>query len=293
MFETRYPFEDQHTGKTGELRVAGGVWHRDTCTFEFSDSVYGLAGSIRCDWREPGPEIDILEGNPDQPGVEGLCMLLRDRLRAFHRGAYAGVTDRALAKLYGGDYHERMNLASDDGRERAFKQHMVAQILRMVTPGKVLDAGCSAGETLRQLLGLGVDAHGFDLCPDLLEIAYPEVRDVVRVGSVTDIPYGPEHGFDTVLALDLFEHIPEDRVPQMVRELERLQPQRVIAHVALCEFQYPGHLTLRPLSWWDEQMGPSFRRVSDATSGEVAGDWGVDPTRYLRVYEFVGARVAS
>jgi len=289
MFETRYPFEDQHTGRQGELRVAGGVWHRDVCTFEFSDSVFGLAGTIACDWQQHGPQIDVLEGDALQPGADGVLMLLRDRLRAFHRGAYAGVRDGELDALYAGDYHKRMNLASDDELERAFKRHMVDQILRLGPPGKVLDAGCSAGETLRQLHARGVDAHGFDLCADLHEIAYPEVREFVRVGSVTDIPFGPEHGFDTVLALDLFEHIPEDRVPKMVRELERLRPRRVIAHIALCEFQYPGHLTLRPLSWWDRHLGPAFRRVLDATTGEIAGGFGVDPSRFLRVYEYVGA----
>jgi hypothetical protein len=293
MFENRYPFEDRHTGRQGELRVAGGVWHRDVCTFEFSDSVFGLAGTIACDWREAGPQIEVVEGDASQPGCDGVLQLLRERLRAFHRGAYVGVTDRELARLYAGDYHQRMNLASDNELERAFKRHMVDQILRMGAPGRVLAAGCSAGETLRQLHARGVDAHGFDLCPDLLEIAYPEVREHVRVGSVTEVPYGPEDGFDTVLALDLFEHVPEDRVPQMVRELERLQPRRVVAHIALCEFQYPGHLTLRPLSWWDEQLAPSFRRVADATSGEVAGGFGVDPSRYLRVYESVGAPIAS
>ena len=71
MFETRYPFEDQHTGRRGELRIAGGVWHGNICTFEFSDTVFGLAGTIACDWREPAPQIDVIEGRASQRAAQG------------------------------------------------------------------------------------------------------------------------------------------------------------------------------------------------------------------------------
>jgi len=170
---------------------------------------------------------------------------------------------------------------------------MLDQVLLLCEPGKALDAGCSAGETVRQLRARGIDAWGFDLCLDLNEIAYPEVRDVLRVGSVTEMPFTPEDGFDTLLALDLFEHIPEHRVPEMVLEIERLHVTQVVAHIALCEFQYPGHQTLRPLSWWDRQMAKSFRRISPETAGDVAAAFQGDPSRSLRSYERIAVPVLA
>lgn len=287
MFEVRYDLHDPATDQKGELRIAGGIWTGDVCVFEWTDTLNGLVGAAACDWRCSSPTLDVVEGDASSPATRQLLLVLERLLRPFHRGAFADVTDRELDELYAGGYHAQMNLSVADEAEARFKRHLLDQAMHLGLAGKVLDAGCSAGETVRQLRARGVDAWGFDLCRDLDRIAYPEVRDVLRTGSVTDVPFGPEDGFDTLLALDLFEHIPEDRVPRMVQELARLNVTRVIAHIALVEFQYPGHLTLRPLSWWDRAMQPAFRRVSPPGAAAAASGFGGDPSRYLRVYERV------
>jgi hypothetical protein len=141
---------------------------------------------------------------------------------------------------------------------------------------------------VRQLRARGVDAHGFDLCADLDRIAYPEVRGCVRQGAVTAIPFGPDDGFDTLTAFDVFEHIPEDRIPAMVDEFARLGVRTVVALIAQSEFQYKGHLTLRPLTWWDRALAPRFRRRHDAhTLSTMARDFAGDPAKYLAVYDLV------
>ncbi|MFT7536720.1 MAG: SAM-dependent methyltransferase [Hyphomicrobiaceae bacterium] len=292
MFETRYAITDHESGREGYLRIAGGIWSGDACVFEYCETVHGTAGTITCDWRSELPLIDVLEGNAGSRQTQELMGQIQHLMRPFHRGAFAGITDQELVKLYSGEYHKRMNLAVDSDFETNFKKHLLDQVLHLVEPGKVLDAGCSAGESVRQLRTRGIDAWGFDLCPDLSEVAYPEVRDVLRVGSVTKMPFDAIDGFDTLLALDLFEHIPEHRIPEMVAEIERLNVKHVVAHIALCEFQYPGHLTLRPLSWWDRQMGPSFRRITPETAGRAATAFKADPSRNLRIYERVAVPAA-
>ncbi len=291
MFEVRYDL-GADGGARGVLRIAGGIWHGEVCVFEFTDTLLGLAGTAACDWRRPAPNLTVLEGDAATPAAQRLLQQLTTLLLPFHREAFADVDDAALRALYAGDYHATMKLAVDDARETAFKQHLVQQVLQLGTPGKVLDAGCSAGEVVRQLRARGIDAHGFDLCPDLARIAYPEVAPFLRQGSVESIPFAPEDGFDTLLALDVFEHIPERSVPAMVREFARLGVRRVIAHIALVEFQYPGHITLRPLPWWDAQLAPWFRRVAPKAAPAVAAGFGADPSRYLRVYELAAVPAA-
>ena len=293
MFEVRYDLKDHQTGQAGFLRIAGGIWSADACVFEFCETVHGLSGTIACDWRKTEPTIAFLEGPANGLQASELDRQLRHLMRPFQRGAFAQIRDQELTELYSGDYHKRMNLAVNNETETRFKQHLLTQALHLVQPGKVLDAGCSAGESVRQLRARGIDAWGFDLCPDLHQIAYPEVRDVLRIGSVTEIPFTAADYFDTLLALDLFEHIPEDRVPQMVAEIERLQVTNVVAHIALCEFQYPGHLTLRPLSWWDRQLGKSFRRIAPAKLGLATAAFQADPSRSLRVYERITVPVLA
>lgn len=285
MFEVRYAIRDTSTGQEGILRIAGGVWTGDVCGFEFTDTVYGLAGTATCDWREPRARLWVDEGGPTTPGAQALLDKITTLLLPFHRSAFRGVTTEQLQQLYSGDYHRTMNHAVESAIEANFKRHVVDQVLTLCQPKKLLDAGCSGGEVVRQLRARGVDAHGFDLCPDLEHIAYEDIAPYVHKGSVDAIPFGPEDGFDTLLALDVFEHIPEHRVGLMVSEFARLGVQRVIAHIALCEFQYPGHVTLRPLSWWDRQLAPSFHRVVPKTQPQVAAAFAADPSRYLRVYE--------
>jgi SAM-dependent methyltransferase len=284
MIEVRYEVA-RADGTKGLLRVAGGIWSGEQCVFQFADTVEGIAGTATCDWRRPVPRLDVHDGDASTPYARELLAKLAHVLLPFHSGAFADVDDAALRALYDGDYHQRMNLANGNAYETAFKRHMLAQLVELGPLGKVLDAGCSAGEVVRQLRARGVDAHGFDLCPDLEHIAYPEIAPFVRQGRVDAIPFGPEDGFDTVLALDVFEHVPEHVVPAMVRELARLGVRRVVAHIALVEFQYPGHLTLRPLSWWDRQLGAHFTRTTPAGFARAAAGFGADPARYLRVYE--------
>lgn len=292
MFQVALTVTDPPTGRTGTLRIAGGIWSGEACVFEFADSLAGIAGSATCDWRRPVPYLDVTEGDASTREAETVLAQLRELLMPFHRGAFADVTDEQLRQLYAGDYHQTMNYARDSAHETQFKSHLLDQLLRLHRPQKVLDAGCSAGEVVRQLRARGVDAHGFDLCEDLARIAYPEAAPFLRQGSVEAIPFGPEDGFDTLIALDLFEHVPERAIPVMVREFLRLGVSRVVAHIALCEFQYPGHITLRPLSWWDRQLAPWFARVAPPAQGDVFGALGADPSRFLRVYELVGVPAA-
>lgn len=291
MIHVVYTIHDRR-GAEGSLVVRGGIWAGDECVFEFVETLRGTSGVVRCDWRQPGPRIEVVHGDGNDADVRAVLLQLAELMRPFHAGAFAGVTDAALAGLYAGPYHADQNYSNDHGYETAYKARIVDSVLRLLQPAKVLDAGCSAGEVVRQLRARGVDAHGFDLCADLPSIAYAEARPFVRRGSVTAIPFGPEDGFDTVTAFDVFEHIPEHRVPAMVDELARLGARRVVALIAMCEFQYKGHLTLRPLPWWDRAFAPHFRRRRDArTLQAMAADFGGDAGKYLAVYDLVSAPV--
>ncbi|MBL8729013.1 MAG: class I SAM-dependent methyltransferase [Planctomycetes bacterium] len=287
MIEVVYDFTDAH-GEAGRLLVRGGIWAGDECVFEFVETLRGTSGTARCDWRRPAPHLEVRHGDGRDPAVRRVLQQLGDLLLPFHSGAFAGVSDAALAELYAGSYHADQNYSNGHRFETWYKGRIVDSIVRLLAPRKLLDAGCSAGEVVRQLRARGVDAHGFDLCADLDDIAYPEVRDFVRRGSVTTIPFGPEHGFDTLTAFDVFEHIPEDRIPAMVDEFARLGVRTVVALIAQCEFQYKGHLTLRPLTWWDRALAPRFRRRHDArTLSTMARDFAGDPGKYLAVYDLV------
>jgi trans-aconitate methyltransferase len=160
-------------------------------------------------------------------------------------------------------------------------------LLDLALPGRVLHAGCGTGELVRELCVRGVDAHGFDHRADLEATALREVAPRLLRGAVDAIPFGPADRFETLVAIDLFEHVPEPQIAAMVAEFARLGVRRVVARQAHGEFHRPGHVTLRPLSWWDRRLSPWFHRRVPVGRCRMAAAFDGDPSRYLRVYELV------
>lgn len=287
MFETFYTYRDPESGQEQTLRLHGGLWVGEECVFEFSAPGRGMEGVVRADWREPGPRIELTSGSVRDPGDAAVLAAVRELVRPFHTGAFADLDEAALADLYAAGYHQEMGYATGNDVEAQRKARIADLTVRLTRPRKVLVAGCSAGECVRQLRARGVEAFGFDVCEDLERIAYPQARPYLRRGSLTEIPFAAEDGFDVITAIDVFEHVPEHDVPRMVEELARLRPRYVVALIAHCEFLYPGHVTLRPLSWWERALAPAFHRVPNR---ELDDPWPAvepgspDPTKLLRVF---------
>lgn len=106
------------------------------------------------------------------------------------------------------------------------------KVARAAVPdtGRVLDAGCASGEIVSAWRRLGVDAYGFDLCPDLHDTVYAEARPYVRMGRFDAIPYGPDDGFRTLVSYDVFEHVP----------IDQLEATGLIALMAQCGMPVPA-----------------------------------------------------
>lgn len=96
---------------------------------------------------------------------------------------------------------------------------------------RVLDIGCGTGGTMRALEGTA-GFVGMDLSPTAAGLAARRTGNPVAVGSATAPPFadGTFHG---VLALDVFEHIPEDGAA--VAEVRRiLKPGGVLIATVPC-----------------------------------------------------------
>ncbi|MDO8349274.1 MAG: class I SAM-dependent methyltransferase [Planctomycetota bacterium] len=292
-YRIAFDMPDPETGTSQPLILSGGLWHGDVFLYDFSLAWLGLSGRIECDWREHGPRFQLDQGDASTPRAQAGLAAVAQLLRPFFAHAYAGITDEQLAALYPGDYHRKSGYADavPNALEAEFKSAIADLVVRTLRPGKVLDAGCAAGLLVREFHRRGVQAHGFDHCPDLAQIAIPEVAGHLRRGAMTTIPYGPEDGFDTLVCIDVFEHVPEDRVPQMVREIDRLGVRFLALHIVHSELEHFGHITLRPLSWWDRQLGPTFRRAQTTGGPLLALPCPLDPRRVLRIYQRVEAPV--
>ena len=146
-------------------------------------------------------------------------------------------------------------------RKRPMIKEIQAQIIRDIAdPRKSVVAGCPNGELVRQCRRADLDVYGFDVIPNLKEVAFPQVRDYLRVGSLTEISFDQDDAFDTLVAVDVLEHTTERDLPRMIEEWLRLDVRQLVLLINLKQFWYPGHVTLRPLDWW-------------ATSGRNSTGW--------------------
>lgn len=90
---------------------------------------------------------------------------------------------------------------------------MVANLIRAYFPDrtdiKILDVGCGTGGLLKELAPFG-KVTGVDVSPRAIAFCNERGFTDVSLGSATDIPF-PDGTFDLVLALDVIEHIEDDR----------------------------------------------------------------------------------
>ena len=90
------------------------------------------------------------------------------------------------------------------------------------TPARVLDAGCGWGSTLLMLENAGYHATGLDLSRRALHQLDAERpgRRLIEADLSQNLPVSATPDFDAVLALDVIEHLDDDRAA--VARLARL-----------------------------------------------------------------------
>jgi 2-polyprenyl-3-methyl-5-hydroxy-6-metoxy-1,4-benzoquinol methylase len=98
---------------------------------------------------------------------------------------------------------------------------------RYVEPGRLLDVGAGPGFLVSAATKRGWDAVGLDLNEWASQHAREELGVEVRVGDLSDRPFGDER-FDAVTMMDVVEHVP-DPDELLARAAELVRPGGAIA----------------------------------------------------------------
>jgi cyclopropane fatty-acyl-phospholipid synthase-like methyltransferase len=170
-------------------------------------------------------------------------------------------------------------------------------------PARVLDVGCGWGTTLEALERRGYQTAGVDISRRTLEKLDRPERLLYTADLSRDLP--PEaSGFDTVLALDVIEHIDDDRdavtkleqlarpggvvivsvpaLPEFFTEFDETQGhrRRYLPETLRAAFQESG-LVVERIFWWGQWLVPMLRRQRNKKKKE-AGDTAAETyRRYL------------
>jgi hypothetical protein len=261
MNDTTITLQVQYRNQSGEVHLDFQPWNGAEIPIHFKDDLHRRSGVLRLDGKTGNAAI--LPTRPyvgelsDPAELSGYVM---GWLKAFaHNFTFGWSPSPDQMPKYDEQYHADNKYIQGDSVEIEIKTVQAQIIKQLAAPTKCLIGGCSNGELARRLLDAGVDCYGFDVIPNLEAISFPEVKGRLREGSLTAIPYSPSDGFDTLIAVDVLEHIPERDIPAMVAEWRRMNFKKLILLINLNQFWFPGHITLRPIEWWGEQWKDQFR----------------------------------
>lgn len=103
-------------------------------------------------------------------------------------------------------------------------------------PARILDIGCGPGQAFRSLKEsqeFPVDYFGVDVRTDFIETAnhrYQQSGGRFAVGDVTK-PDFDFKGYDVIVALETFEHIPENKLVRVIERIAAARPKYLICSV--------------------------------------------------------------
>ncbi|WP_205325092.1 bifunctional 2-polyprenyl-6-hydroxyphenol methylase/3-demethylubiquinol 3-O-methyltransferase UbiG [Glycomyces sp. YM15] len=161
------------------------------------------------------------------------------------------------------EYFERFK---DSIRERHFDRVMIAAFAELVEASgnpRVLDIGCGPGYVTEYLHGLGLDASGIDLSPEMIALArkaYPDLAFATGDMTAVDLPDG---GLGGVLSRSSIIHVPPERLPAVFEECHRLLAPG--GHLLL---MFQAHTDTSQIAWaFDHSVTTAYRlsigRVGD------------------------------
>ncbi|SIO66044.1 2-polyprenyl-3-methyl-5-hydroxy-6-metoxy-1,4-benzoquinol methylase [Singulisphaera sp. GP187] len=173
-------------------------------------------------------------------------------------------------------------------------------------PAKVLDAGCGWGVTLEALEAKGYAPRGLDVSPSILAKLDRPDRRLIEADLTRPLPNDVET-FDVVIALDVIEHLDDDRAavatlgqlakpggglvivsvparPDLFSEFDAIQGhrRRYLPDGLRRAFDETG-LEVESVFWWGAWMVPILKRQRARNKAE-AGESPADVyRRHLRV----------
>jgi len=116
-----------------------------------------------------------------------------------------------MASIYlDGDY--LANHPTWHSEDSAIKARWIDAILRRnsQSPARVVEVGCGAGGVISELQKLRPDADyvGYEISPDAFQLSRAHANDRLIYRNA-DILEADEAGFDALLLIDVFEHVPD------------------------------------------------------------------------------------
>lgn len=178
--------------------------------------------------------------------------------------------ERSTAAVYDAEYAEnwkkRFKTTHDPNDERVRfectkKSEHLEKLLHMER-GALLDIGANTGMFVHHMIGRGWMAAGLEVSPDAVALCPSNISGLMKVGSVTDMPFD-DALFDVTTAYDVMEHLYIEQIYQAIAEITRVTRKAFVMRVPvdgyLCEGGIPdlqlvsndqGHVGIYSWEFW-------------------------------------------
>lgn len=147
-----------------------------------------------------------------------------------YAGRFAGE-DKAMcaevAKAFGREYFDADRKYGYGGYEYDGRWRPVAEAMiehyRLAPDAKVLDVGCAKGFLLHDFAQLlpNAEVAGLDISAYAVSHACADVKDRLRVGTATSLPY-PDKSFDLTVSINTLHNLRLPELEHALREIERV-----------------------------------------------------------------------
>ncbi len=124
----------------------------------------------------------------------------------------------------------------------------------------VLDVGCGFGQGVAMCRNKGIEAYGLDISDSLIRYwALGNIVPFCRVASADAIPF-EDNKFDLVVSFDVLEHIPEEGIDGVLKEMWRVGKNDFLVTICLIPAiskMYDGsepHILIKPIEWWQDKL---------------------------------------
>ncbi|EKD90509.1 MAG: glycosyl transferase family protein [uncultured bacterium] len=111
--------------------------------------------------------------------------------------------------------------------------HLADMVNEVLAPKSLLDIGCAYGYIPIRLREKGVAAHGIDISDFAISQAN---KPYLSVGDATNLSQFKNREFEVLVASEMMEHIPENKIDSAIKEAKRVASKYIVYLIAMKGF---------------------------------------------------------